>query len=425
MSAYAAAIAYIQSFILDEPRAYQARAATALDGIASLLAQLDQPHQHYRIVHITGSKGKGSTALFLEQILIHSGLRVGVFSSPHLYDWTERFRIAGRPISTADFTHLVNILRPVIAASPVKPTFFDILTAMGLLLFRQQQVDIAIVEVGLGGRLDATNIVQSELCCITSIELEHTDKLGNTLAAIAYEKAGIIKSSVPVICGNIAAPAQQVITARSNRLNAPVYYLGQAFKLAPAGAGQAIFSGLGQTQSVALPDPLPAAQYSNAAIAIACSIILLGRHAVAANNALQSMALPGRCEIVSRQPWIVVDSAHTLASAQALREFIQQLPVQNILWLWSFSHGKAVLPIVQALYQPSDRVCLTEADSQRSQPVSQVAAIIKQADIAVHAEPDPAAALKWCQQQLSHDDLLCVAGSVYLAGVVRVHLFEN
>lgn len=421
------ALATLQSLILTTARPYQSRAATALHAIRALLRGLDNPHRGYPIIHITGSKGKGSTALLLEQLLSAAGYRVGVFSSPHLQHWTERFRIAGQAISETRFAELMEAIAPGIealrSANPYDPpTFFDALTAMALLLFQQEQVDYAIVEVGLGGRLDASNIVEPVVCCITSIELEHTDKLGPTLLDIAREKAGIIKPGASVVCGPLPPAAQALIDARAATFQVPVQRYGRDFNI-QAGPDGLLYQGLGIQQTIRFP--LSAAQHQlNAALAISCALSLPPRPPPqllgVLSHALATAHLPGRCELLSRQPWIVIDGAHTTDSAAALRRFVDSLPCRRVHWLLSFTSGKQPQSIVDALYRPGDRITLTQADPTRSQSAAPVTTLLSQhLGLAVEAIADPRQAVLRCRASLADDELLCVSGSVYLAGLAR------
>ena len=427
------ALAYIQSLILPQPRPYQSRAATALNAIKAILARLDNPQQAgYSIVHITGSKGKGSTALLLERILNAAGLRVGVFTSPHLQHWTERFRVGGQNLSERGFAELVQAIKPAIEAQQAldpydPPTFFDALTTMGLLLFRQQQVDVAIIEVGLGGRLDSTNIVDPSVCCITSIELEHTDKLGPALTDIAREKAGIIKPGAPVICGPLPAAAQAVIEARAATFDAPVWRYGRDFEVLEL-QSEPVFSGFGIQQCFSLP--LTAPQHRlNAVLAISCALCLkaapAGQITTAAVKGLRDARLPGRCELISRGPWIVIDGAHTIDSAWVLRRFIDTLPVRRTHWLLSFTSGKQPQAIAQILYRPGDHITITQAEATRSQSATSVAERLRKVlNSDAQVIDDPSTAILSCCDSLAPEELLCVSGSVYLAGLARQRLTE-
>ena len=208
-----------------------------LTPIRRLLTRVGDPQTQLSIVHVAGSKGKGSTALLTEAVLRAAGERVGTFTSPHLSRWTERFRIDGREVDGSALAAVLERLRPQVVAScdedPARaPTFFDVTTAAAFLLFAEARLDRVVLEVGLGGRLDSTNVVDPAVACVTTIELEHTDQLGDTLAAIAAEKAGIVKPGRPVVVGALAPEAEAVVLARARAVGAPARVLGRDFCVA-------------------------------------------------------------------------------------------------------------------------------------------------------------------------------------------------
>jgi folylpolyglutamate synthase/dihydropteroate synthase len=226
----AEAEAWLEGLInLERSPAELRRARLSLAPVEALLARVGEPQRGLRVVHVAGSKGKGSTALLGEALLRAVGLSTGTFTSPHLERWTERFRIDGHEVPGDALAAAVTRLRPHVDAlrqGADPPSFFDVTTAAAFLLFAEAGVDVALVEVGLGGRLDSTNVVAPAVCCITSIELEHTEKLGDTLAAIAGEKAGIAKAGVPLVVGALPAEAAEVVEARARALGCPLARLG-------------------------------------------------------------------------------------------------------------------------------------------------------------------------------------------------------
>ena len=318
-----------------------------LEPIRGLLDRVDRPERGLSIIHIAGSKGKGSTSLFAESILRAGGERVGTFTSPHLERWTERFRINGEEVEGGELAKAVETLRPHVEAMrqdlPSRaPTFFDVTTAAALLLFSRLGMDRVILEVGLGGRLDSTNVVQPASTCVTQIELEHTDRLGNTLAAIAGEKAGILKPGVPVVMGRLKPSAAKVVVARAEEVGAPLRRFGKDFKVesleigteaavdCPKEALQGFryHDGAGLKASMGL-SVLGAHQIDNAVLAMEVVANLPGwsRLAVieAARSGLMEARLPGRLEILETKPFVLVDSAHTEESARALRRVLDQV----------------------------------------------------------------------------------------------------
>jgi dihydrofolate synthase/folylpolyglutamate synthase len=384
-------------------------------------------------VHVAGSKGKGSTALLAESILRAAGERVGTFTSPHLERWTERFRLEGEEVDGARLAAAVERLRPHVCTlrdeEPSRaPTFFDVTTAAAFLLFAEARVDRAIVEVGLGGRLDSTNVVDPAVACITTIELEHTDRLGDTRAAIAREKAGIVKAQRPAVVGALAADALAVVEARARELGAPLSRLGVDFDVSIL---RRDLDGLrlrlrdGPLDVEATLPVLGDRQASNAALALAC-VRRLAAHGdaelrEAVSLGLGSARLPGRIEVLARAPWTIVDGAHTEASARALADALALLPRRRSRLVLSVSAGKNLAAILAALAPLADEIYATRAEPARSlDPVTladAVRAVVPAARL--HAVPNPFLALRAAREGLGEGDLVCAAGSIYLAGLAR------
>jgi dihydrofolate synthase/folylpolyglutamate synthase len=399
-----------------------------------LLARLGDPQSGLSVLHVAGSKGKGSTALLAESVLRASGARVGTFTSPHLERWTERFRLDGAEVDGARLAAAVERIRPHVEALRAEdpaaaPSFFDAATAAALVLFREASVDRAILEVGLGGRLDSTNVVQPAVACITTIELEHTDKLGDTLAAIAGEKAGIVKPGAAVVTGDLAPEALAVVEARARAAGAPLARLGRDFSVEVLDAG---LDGLrlqlrdGELELDARLPVLGEHQARNAAIAVACVRRLPDapaggalREAVA--RGLAEARLPGRVELLGRAPWRIADGAHTAASARALARALAPLPRRRARLVLSVSLGKNLPEILAALLPCFDEVTVTRADAVRSLEPAAVAAAVRAVApaVRVNAVPNPFLALRVAREGLGEGDLVCATGSVYLAGIAR------
>jgi dihydrofolate synthase/folylpolyglutamate synthase len=401
-----------------------------LEPIRRLLERLGDPQRGLRVIHIAGSKGKGSTALFAEAICRAAGERVGTFTSPHLERWTERFRIDGREVAGERLAAAVSQLQPHVDALRAAdrasaPTFFDATTAAALLLFAEARVDRAVLEVGLGGRLDSTNVVEPAVTCVTSIELEHTDKLGNSLAAIAREKAGILKPGVPCVAGDLPAPARAALVERAREVGSEVAWLGSDFDVEVRSAG---------------PDGL-VLELHDGPLAVAAKIPVLGALACARRSRLAAEAdlsgaaarglaaaeLPGRIEVVGRSPWLLVDSAHTAVSARALSRVLASLPRRRTQLVLSISAGKDLSSILEALLPEADEVTLTRAEPVRSLAPEEVASAVRTAapELALRVVPNPHLAVRAARALLAPDDLLCVSGSVYLAGIARRVLREG
>jgi dihydrofolate synthase / folylpolyglutamate synthase len=427
----AEAEAFLEGLINLERSPDPRRVRLSLAPIRALLARLDHPQRGLRILHVAGSKGKGSIVLLAETLAREAGLRVGAFTSPHLSRWTERFRLDGREVEGGRLAHAVARLRPHVEAlrgGCEMPSFFDATTAAALLLFADARVDLAVLEVGLGGRLDSTNAVDPAVCCVASIELEHTEKLGHTLAAIAREKAGIIKTGVPLVMGPLPEEAAAEVEARAREEGAPLSAFGRDFHADVLDEGlegsRARLRDAELDVEVMLPC-LGVHQVTNAALALAC----VRRLSVASAEALPAIArrafagarLPGRVEVVSRSPFVVIDSAHTAASARALARVLARIPRLRSHLVLSVSAGKDLRALCAALAPQADTVTVTRADPIRSLTPQEVAAAVRALAPAaeVRIVPNPHLALRAARAALAPADLLCATGSVYLAGIAR------
>lgn len=428
-----AAAAFLEGLIDFERRPDVPYARFDLAPIRGLLARLGDPQRGLSVVHVAGSKGKGSTALLCEQVLRRLGERVGTFTSPHLERWTERFRIGGRDVGDAALAAAVERLRPHVLAlrdadPATAPTFFDATTAVAFLLFAEAGVDRVVLEVGLGGRLDSTNVVDPAVACVTTIELEHTDKLGTTLAAIAAEKAGIAKPGRPLVVGALPDEAREVVLARASEIGALPLVIGRDFDCddVRADADATHFSFRHGALRVEASMPLLGAHHAtNAAIALAC-VRALAAHddahfASAARSALATAVLPGRVEVLGRAPWIVVDGAHTAASARALAAALAALPPAATHLVLSVSAGKDLRAILDALLPLADRVTVTRAEPTRSLDPAEIAAATRavRPGLPLRVVPNPHLALRAAREMAAPGERLVATGSVYLAGIAR------
>jgi dihydrofolate synthase/folylpolyglutamate synthase len=405
-----------------------------LEPIRRLVERLGAPHADLSVIHLAGSKGKGSTALFTEALLGAAGERVGTFTSPHLERWTERFRIDGREVEGDLLAAAVERVAPHVdalrEADPRHaPTFFDATTAVALVLFSEAKVDRCVFEVGLGGRRIIKKVVSPAVTCITGIEYEHTEQLGDTLAEIATEKAGILKSGVPAVIGELDDEAAEVVEKRAAEIGAPIARLGREFEVEVLdedleGLSLRFFDG--PLRVNARIHALGRHQANNAALALACVTRTLDREpntwlADAAARGLGAARLPARIELIERSPWLLIDSAHTRASAAALAEALQRIPRHRAHLVLSISDGKDTEAILKSLLPQVAEVTVTRAEPLRSLAPEEVAKLIREAAprIAVQVVPNPHLALRAARERLGPDDLLCVTGSIYLAGIAR------
>lgn len=425
------------------PRAATAHADRGADPLAAtrgLLAALGDPHTRLHVVHIAGSKGKGTTALLTEALLQRLGKRAFTYTSPHLQRWTERLRLDGAEADPAAALASLEAVRAASAETGIVPGFFEALTVAGFDFAVRQGAEWAVVEAGVGGRADATNVVEPAVTVLTSVELEHTDRLGDTLQAIATEKAGIIKPGIAVIAPPLPDAAEAVvqaaadtagservtvrpspIPARNPRTGRQVVWHHAPPVLTVAGPGWAVRADL-DTPGAFLGD--------NAALALA-AVARLGLVAVErlqeAGRALNEVRLPGRTETVSTLPWIIVDSAHTETSARALVETVSALDPERIHLLLSLSASKDIDAVVSALLPGVDAVTATCADPDYSLPAGEVAAAVhrRRPYLPVETIDDPDTALTVACADAPGSTLVLATGSVYLAGRVRAAFDAN
>ena len=393
-----------------------------LDRIHQLLEKLDNPHKQIPIIHVAGTNGKGSVCAYLSSVLTAAGYRVGRYTSPHLIDWTERICINQKPIST---TALQQCLEKVVTAAEGNtetPTQFEIITAAAWLYFAEQKADIAVIETGLGGRLDATNVCETPLVsAITSISLEHWQILGPTVADIAGEKAGIIKSKCPVVVGELPESARLVVEKRIQELDCPAVWVKPAVDLKDGFVEYQL-----SQNSAKIRYKLPLlgqVQLMNSAIALATIQILqnqgwqISESAIA--NGIAQTQWPGRLQQTTwKNRNILIDGAHNPAAAIALREYVDRLTTSPspINWVIGILATKDCDDILQALLKKGDRLYLVPVPDQNSASPAELAAIAENIcpELAVcQAFPDLTTAL---DAAVTDENLTILCGSLYLVG---------
>ena len=415
-----------------------------LDRMRQLLTRLGSPDAGLRIIHIAGTKGKGSTAALLASMLTTAGLRTGVYSSPHVERIEERWAIDGQPLEAEELASLVAQLRPAVEAMDQEtdddqtigpPTFFDITTAMALLHFANRQCDAVLMEVGLGGRLDSTNVCLPVVSVITSISLDHTKQLGDTLTEIAAEKGGIIKPGVPVVSGVMQAEPQGVLAAQARDNGCRLIQRGTDFDTED-NAGLSFWR-----EGPAARDTLDNLtlgllgrhQHDNAAVALAVVGELRDQGWPLSTDAcrvgLKSARLPARVERFAGPPTVIVDAAHNGASAAALVDAVNEMAIDGPRTLVvAISRDKDLPAITQALAPAFDRVIATQfVDNPRAvepQQLAQMFAELHQASstnerdqVAVAA--DPADAWQMALDHTPDDGLIVVTGSFFIAAELR------
>jgi dihydrofolate synthase/folylpolyglutamate synthase len=408
-----------------------------LDRMRELLHRLGDPQRRLRIVHVAGSKGKGSTSAMLAAVLGQAGYRTGLFTSPHLCRVEERFQVDGTPVSGLELTALLEEVRAAVEAGgpPLQPTFFEVATAVGFLHFVRRRVDTAVVEVGLGGRFDSTNVCRPAVALIISISLDHVQQLGDRLAAIAMEKAGIVKPGVPAVSGATAPEARQVIERICRERHAPLRQLAVDFRYHYE-PGQVTVAGLRKprVQVVTRRRTWPMLelglmgehQAANAAVALACVEELreqgwrIGDAAVAAG--LADVDWPARLEVLGRQPLVVLDCAHNVASAQAVVETLRQsFPPGRRLMVFAGSSDKDLAGMFRVLVPHFAHAFLARyANNPRGVPAERLAEVLRQtSDLPFTVCGTTAEAWQAARTAAGPGDLICVTGSVFLAGELR------
>lgn len=407
-----------------------------LGRISKLLGRLANPQQRFRAVHVGGTNGKGSVAAMLTAVLSAAGYRVGTFTSPHLHSYTERFRMNGTPIEPALLAGLINDLRPVLEslrADDVIPTEFEIHTALAFLFFNREAVDIAVVEVGLGGRHDATNVILPDVAVVTNVTVDHTDYLGNKLAQIAGEKAGIVKPGVPVVTGAVGT-ALSIIGRECGAKGAPLFVLGRDFSVVArenslAGQTLDVSGWWGQTTGLRM-NLLGRHQQENAACAVAAARLLIERGwrvgEDAVRDGLAAAVWPGRLEIVREKPLVVLDGAHNAAGAAALRDGLQDyFPGRRLILVLGMLADKERAEAAATLCPLARTVVVTRPPGSRAGDWRKLAALARRHSPAVHEIENIAAAVSRALALAGPEDAVVITGSLYLIAEARAVFVEE
>lgn len=395
-----------------------------LENIRKLLGRLDNPQRKLRIIHIAGTNGKGSTAVALANIFQAAGIKAGLYTSPHLHSFTERVRVATQQIDEAEVVRLTEELRP--HAEALRTTFFEFTTALALVHFQRSGAEWAILETGLGGRLDATNAVVPELCLITPIAHDHNAYLGETLAEVAAEKAGIFKPGVPVISSRQLPEVQQVLCDCAKELDLPLLQAGRDYAWT-SGDQDLSFRGF-DCELDRLQPGLPGRhQHQNLALALAAAV-WLQRNAVpisepALRQGLERTRWPGRLEWLPDR--VLLDGAHNAAGAQVLAEYLEQQQLRQVHLVVGLKADKRaeellapLLPYVECLYA-------TRPPVDESIDPGKLVQLAGRSGIPAAQYADPLCALRAARQKRQAGQVLLVAGSLFLVAAVREKLLPE
>ncbi|MDF2840379.1 MAG: FolC bifunctional protein [Clostridia bacterium] len=402
---------------------------------ANLLELLGNPHKNIKCIHIAGTNGKGSTLAMISNIMKHSGYQVGTYTSPHLYKITERMVINGNQISEEHFVKYANMvidkMKTMEEQNMEVPTQFEMLTAMAFLYFEEMKVDAAVIEVGLGGMYDATNVIEAMLSVITSISYDHMDILGDTIEQIAAEKAGIIKKGAtvvlyPQIYKEVEQVVEQVCIEKSAKL----------IKVSPAQANPLEFDIMGQSFDFAYGDKkienlqvplLGDHQIKNSTVAITAAIELsklgfdISDESIRAG--LATVEWPCRLSVISKEPLIIIDGAHNEDGVNSLKDAINKyLTNKKIILVLGMLGDKNYSYAVQELAPLAKRIIATEPISPRALKAEDMADMVKKYNQEVEAEADIVTAIEKAKKSAGQEDVIIICGSLYLAGSAYEYL---
>ncbi|MFZ1947085.1 MAG: folylpolyglutamate synthase/dihydrofolate synthase family protein [bacterium] len=408
-----------------------------LDRTVNLLEAIGNPQQSFASVHIAGTNGKGSVASLVNSILYHNGLAVGLFTSPHLVDYRERIRRDGRSMPRQALCDIVSGLESHVRR--IEASYFEATTAVAFEYFKAAGVDVAVVEVGMGGRLDSTNVIRPLVTCITTIDFDHEKYLGRTLSEIAGEKAGIIKPGVPVVCGRMRGQALATIKAVARRRGARVYQVGRDASVVPVASGldgsTFEYVGLGRRRRLKV-GLVGSHQIENAAVAVLVAEVLKERGLKVGDRAIEqglARALwPGRLQVLRKRPLVICDGAHNVSGTRALGRALGQLGLGRTLTVFGVLRDKHYGRMLSALSGTSDRFIFTRPKWHRALPVkylreaggelgldfrvaSRVAPALSLA-LAELGRMEPAGASHRAPQARQPRPPLLVCGSLYLVG---------
>ncbi len=395
-----------------------------LETITAVLTHLGNPQENYPIIHIAGTNGKGSVAAMLSTILHSAGYCVGRYTSPHLERFNERICINNQPIADDEVMSSYEKVQAI--PQPERGlTFFEYTTAMALYTFSHHKVDWAVIETGMGGRLDATNAVHPQLTIITNISLEHKSYLGNTLAAIAGEKAGIIKPETPLVTGVTQPSARSVVLRQAADFKAPTFLKGRDFRSRRLEEGHLSYYGMHHTLRDVSLGLSGRHQIDNAALALAaCEILSKNGKVELSNDVIRSGLLhtkwPGRLEVASEKPYVILDGAHNLMAARKLAQFLRDnFEGKQITLVVGVLDDKPFESILKDLIAPCHKVVVTQPVIDRAIPAADLAHVAKKFIDRVEIIPDVAKAVEKTLRNSSDDDVICVAGSLYVVGEAK------
>ncbi len=384
-----------------------------------LLKRIGNPENSFGALHIAGTKGKGSVTLFAESLLRGCGIRTGAYLSPHLLDMTERIQVGGRPVSPREFVAAMNRIRR--GVDRVRPTYFEIMTAAAFTVFAERGVEVAVVEVGLGGRLDSTNVLAPVGCAITRIEKDHMKTLGTTLGAIAREKAGILKPGIPVVTAPQRPTVERVIFQEARRLGVPLLSAPR-IERARTHWRRTGFVVDFWMEDVCWRIPVAGAhQAGNAAVALGLVRVVANPSRSVIRKSLGRVRLPGRIDLVGRRPDVVVDVAHNPASAAALQRTLREVaPKRKKVLVFGTPSDKDARSILRELLPGTRLAIFTRSDNPRATAPERLSRLARgKRGVVVRSVPR---AVELARKVARRGELVVVAGSFAVAGEALARL---
>lgn len=419
---YQQTLAFLASLVDYErfrPRRYDAETYD-LDRFREVLQRLGEPQQTYPIIHVVGSKGKGSTTATAASILRAAGIRAGAFFSPHLQTVRERITVDGAEIPPTDFAAAVTAAREAMGDPPpgIFRTYFETLCAAAFWYFRERGVECAVVEAGLGGRLDATNVVTPRAVAITTLDLEHTDVLGTSLTAIAGEKGAVMKAGVPAVSAPQPPEAEAALQTTARRVGAPLRFVREGVDFLPAADGSFEYLAGGPPIADIRPGIPGRAQVTNAALAIAATLTLSEYRTPpeAIRAGVAGTRLAGRLQLFPGHPLYIVDTAHSPASARNLTSYLGTVGRSPRILIWGMARDKDQAAFAAEVAPAVDAVVVTAARHPRSLSPPELAAVADRFFPKVETADVVEEALARGRRLAGRDGLVCVAGSFYVAG---------
>lgn len=412
-------------------RIYQLRGGVIdlrLDRMDRALALFDHPERKFPSLHVAGTNGKGSTSAMLHAMLSQAGYRTALYTSPHLASFTERMRIGEQEISPEEVVALAEEIERAIERADVQLTFFEFVTAMAFIYFARRQIDIGVIEVGLGGRLDATNVIMPLACAITTVSKDHEAYLGPDELSIGREKGGIIKPGVPVACGKVSPPVADLLKGIACERGAPAYFLGSDFRFFLKSEGLFDYTGIKQHYSNLELALCGRYQRANASVALAVLELIRAQFPVdeeALRGGLKAVRWPGRLETIMERPTVILDGAHNTEGVRALIDELQDLRQgRRIRLLFATMADKEWPLMLRALATAVDEIVFTRVEMERSADPEQLAQSLSGA-MPRRVIADSRAALRTLLAEAGADDIVLVAGSLYLLGEVRPMLVDR